>query len=314
MARILSQSFRYNNAFLKTKKFDLSSTKHVDADVDWIIGSANGTMKLVDFDGTVYEPGTAEYDTVYGGSKALWSGQHNLEYFGEKEFMMFDNAFDCTGADAWNSDGAGFVGNSRMLIVEVDEEENTATLVWEYKMGYNTSIYGDADRLPTGNILGSGWPSKGGKGNEGDLDTFDAEIVEVTREDAAVAWRAEIWGNGRRKVEASSPYGWIMYSVERVYKGPIISGTPSCSTDDDSSSDVLTTTVYNSFKLSSTYGGHYTVTSFVGDEVTSGAFDFSAHWRETNLEISLDSGACVDGCTLAITNAVYDNRTATFSC
>ena len=134
MVRILSQSFRYNNAFLKTKKFDLSSTKHVDADVDWIVGSANGTMKLVDFDGTVYEPGTAEYDTVYGGSKALWSGQHNLEYFGEKEFMMFDNAFRCTGADAWNTDGAGFVGDSRMLIVEVDEEENTATLVWEYKM------------------------------------------------------------------------------------------------------------------------------------------------------------------------------------
>merc|ERR1711998_484827 len=308
---ILVQSFRYTNAFLKTQAFALEDMKHVDTDVMWIVGSDNGTMDIVDFDGTVYTPRTEAYNRRWGGAAAPWAGQHNLEYFGENEYMMFDNAFEVTGSEDWNTDGAGFIGDSRMLVVKVDETANTATLDWEYKMGYNTSIYGDADRLPTGNILGCGWPSKGRIKEK----TFDAEIVEVTRETNEVAWRAEIWGNGRRKVETYSPYGWIMYSVERIYTSPIISGGASCTSGTSSSTNTVSMVVYNNFKLSSTYAGYYSIIeTSSGEEITSGSFDFTAHWRETVLDIEIGANDCVQGCEVAITNKVMDNTTTTFSC
>merc|ERR1712196_741433 len=110
----------------------------------------------------------------------LWMGQHNVEYFGEQEYMMFDNAYDPT-TDT-------FVGDSRLLVVRVDEEASTATLVWEYKLGYNSSVFGDNDRLPTGNLLASGWPAKPTA-----TVNYDAQIVEVVRGTGEVAWSAEVY-------------------------------------------------------------------------------------------------------------------------
>ena len=37
--------------------------------------------------------------------------------------------------------------------------EELATLVWELELEDQTCIYGDNDRLPTGNLLASAWPS-----------------------------------------------------------------------------------------------------------------------------------------------------------
>ena len=112
-------------------------------------------------------------------------GQHNVEYFGDHEYMMFDNAYDPSAGT--------FVGDSRLLVVQVDEVAATATVVWEYKLGYNSSVYGDNDRLPTGNLLGSGWP-----GRPTANTTFDAQIVEVVRETGELAWSAEVYGDNRQ--------------------------------------------------------------------------------------------------------------------
>ena len=97
---------------------------------------------------------------------------------------MFDNAYDPTAQV--------FVGDSRLLVVRVNEEASTATLVWEYKLGYNSSVFGDNDRLPTGNLLGSGWPGK-----PTNSTSFDAQIVEVVRETGELAWSAEVYSDIR---------------------------------------------------------------------------------------------------------------------
>ena len=58
--------------------------------------------------------------------------QHNLEYFGEGEYMMFDNNFNSTeSGGSYNFVGDG---QSRLLIVKVDEEASIATLEWEVKL------------------------------------------------------------------------------------------------------------------------------------------------------------------------------------
>ena len=66
------------------------------------------------------------------------------------------------------------VGYSRMLGVRLDPSAKTATLVWEHALGYNSTIFGDADRLPSGNIIGCGFPTSGAL-NDG---TKDGEKVE----------------------------------------------------------------------------------------------------------------------------------------
>lgn len=49
------------------------------------------------------------------------------------QFYMFDNAYH-------EANGTFVSPYSRMLIVEVDNDANTATLVWEYNMGYQVGV------------------------------------------------------------------------------------------------------------------------------------------------------------------------------
>ena len=47
--------------------------------------------------------------------------------------------------------------SSRILVIEYDEATWEAHVVFEYPIGVQMEYYGDADRLPTGNILASLW-------------------------------------------------------------------------------------------------------------------------------------------------------------
>ena len=126
-------SSRYSSSF---HKYDMA----VGANI-WTVGGAAGTLALVDIDGALHPPGSS-----------LFYGQHNAEYFGEGEYMLFDNHFNYSSLDF--VDGA----RSRLVIYEVDEQEQLAREVWELELADRTPIYGDNDRLPTGNLLASSWP------------------------------------------------------------------------------------------------------------------------------------------------------------
>lgn len=58
-------------------------------------------------------------------------------------------------------------------------------------------MFGDADRLPTTNVLGCGWPYA-----PQDVTTFDAEIIEVVKDTGDIAWSTKIYGNSKRLAEA----------------------------------------------------------------------------------------------------------------
>jgi len=305
---IMQVNLKYLGSFLQTERYSMDySEEYVPAYIEWIAGGTEGTLDLVDLDGTKYEVGTEEYESLYGGLSSLWYGAHNLEYFGDNQFHLFDNAY--------YEENSTFAGAySRMLIVEVDTEANTATLVWEYDMGYHSSVYGDNDRLPTTNLLGCGWPFE-----PEDTSTFDAEIIEVVRETGELAWSTRVYGNGRRTEYESSTgggiYGWVMYSVERMYESPIIS-SPSCT--ESSTGATLSLTTFNNFKLSLTYAATYAVTTTDSDgtsvELASGPFEFNAYWKPTELTIDLDGSCGSDGCTVTITNKIGDASSTEFTC
>merc|ERR1711998_757423 len=104
--------------------------------------------------------------------------------------------------------------NSRMLAVRLDGDAKTATLEWEHKLGYNSSIFGDCDRLPTGNMFGCSWPTNG-ELNDGSIAAYDAEVFEVTT-DNEMAWEMKVYGNYAARYnrsvvsDASDPAGGMM--------------------------------------------------------------------------------------------------------
>ena len=78
----------------------------------------------------------------------------------------------------------------------------------------------------------------------------------MVRETGDIAWNMKIWGDGTRSTNSQQIYGWMMYSVERVYEEPIIIN-PSCTTG--SSADTLTFDTFNNFKMASDVAGEMTV-------------------------------------------------------
>jgi hypothetical protein len=76
----------------------------------------------------------------FAGDGATWDGQHGHHVLGPDRIVFFNNgAFQATSATA--------------LEVSLDLEAMTATRVWEYAPGETSRIYGDVQRLDTGNTL-----------------------------------------------------------------------------------------------------------------------------------------------------------------
>ena len=238
---------------------------------------------------------------------------------------MFDNNFDAAR-------GRFHLGGpSRLLVVKVDTDAGTATLDWELKLEDHTPIYGDNDRLPSGNLLASSWPAV--ISVEAEFQ-YDVRMFETTRTAGAtrgseVAWEAFIVGErcaddspnkgseGCVRSDGAVPKGWSMYSVERFYEAPLVANvtcdvrrasTTGASDDDDGGDDdddAWTTTLYftawNVFKQQGLHTGTFKVFDHSengadGDSVAvRGNFGFVAHWRPSVIEVDLSSVAAATG-------------------
>ena len=87
-------------------------------------------------------------------------------------------------------------------------------VVWEYALGYQTMVFGDADRLPSGNVLGVAWPYES---DDATGVTFDMEAFEVVRETGRRAWQLRVYG-GKTADATLWDAGWVSYSIERIYE------------------------------------------------------------------------------------------------
>ena len=247
--------------------------------------------------------------------------QDNLEYFGDGEYMMFDNNFNKTEG-SFNGNGP-----SRLLIVSVDEDAETATLEWELVLEDHTPIYGDNDRLPTGNLLASSWPATI---NANASFQYDVRIFETVRATKQPAWEAFVLGQGCQHPDDGSggcvrstgaiPTGWSMYSVERFYDAPLVWNI-SC----DAARSAATTvhfTAHNVFKQNGPRPGTFRFFA-AGDNgehdaaLLEGWFNFSAYWRETHVSVDISDFASEKGRwngMLSVTNEWGDRTAKAVSC
>lgn len=130
-----------------------------------------------------------------------FAGQHNVEYYGHGEYHLFDDAVvvgfepgNPKNTSTMNCDKARFISNSsRMIIFKIDESARTAQVVWRYATGDRTTVYGDNDRLPSGNLLGASWASAvGPRGDDG--AQYDCRAYEVERATQKRAWEVRVQG------------------------------------------------------------------------------------------------------------------------
>jgi len=254
--RIAIVSSRMTNSIVKVNM----DTK----EIDWIAGGTNGSFDLETLSGEVLEAGNS-----------IFVGQHNAEYFGQDEYLMFDNQYAMGNA-------------SRLLIVEIDEKRAVAKEVWDYQIapypwGF-TPIYGDCDRLPTGNILGSFWPdSLSGEKHQDIL--FETRIVEVERATKKVAWQADVYGGSHcsENICAREYEGWKVYSVERFYTEPLVYEI-ICT------SKMLRFKTQNTFKQNNKYSGRYILKDAnTGDKLSAGHLTWDEHWHATKVHIDVEN-------------------------
>ena len=153
-----------------------------------------------------------------------------------------------------------------------------------------SQIYGDNDRLPSGNMLASMWQS--------DEYTFPwaARVLEIDRETDGVAMQMDVYDDETTST-GKVVSGWYLYSVERFYTKPLVYNI-QCAGDDvtcraasESASEARgerrertgrtrggTVSFYrfdthDTYARSSKYTGKYLVTADDGTE-TRGTFDF----------------------------------------
>ena len=100
-------------------------------------------------------------------------------------------------------------------------------VLWEWSTGGETPIWGDADMLPTNNVVGPSWDQYVDPTATDGISGYHAHIWEVTAE-KEVAWGLHVAGECipayscdpstqerylRRTDDA--PRGWAIYSAER---------------------------------------------------------------------------------------------------
>ena len=151
-------------------------------------------------------------DFTYSPADSQFSDAHDPEFHeDDNTVLMFDNGGYGTGAVG--GDTSQF--RSRAVEYKVDEAAKTLTLNWEfpgsfavpdawYTDNWYTPFWGDADRLPNGNVLvAAGIRSP----------TVESRVFEVTKEAGEVVW------------EFRFPADYGVYRADRVTP-PLVHAIP----------------------------------------------------------------------------------------
>jgi len=266
----------------------LLKVSKMSGSLEWILGGPFSDFVTIDLNGTEY-PAGYEY----------WTHQHNFEWMGSNKFIMFDNGASdpVTGT---------FDHESRFLMIEVDEIAYTATVVWEWSTGEEAPIWGDADLLPNGNVVGPSWNQYVDPTSEDELANYQAHIWEVTSE-KELAWSMHVEGacihafgcnpeSPERYLRRSSeaPMGWAIYSAERFMVAPAVTSiVATASSKKESKSSGVGGTIaieaYMAYRSSTAVEAHAVVTTADGTVLGKAKFELAAMWAATNVEVDIDS-------------------------
>lgn len=244
--------------------------------VDYILGGKHSNVDLVDEYGLVYTAGTKE----------LWKGQHNAEYFGNNEFYMYDNHYSAKKPRDTN--------NSRGLIVKFDENESKASVIWKYDMGFHTEVYGDCDRVANNNIQVTGWVYTYESGAE-----FDFCIREITRHSMKTAWELKVFNQDKSEKPELSYAGWQTYSAERVYDRALIYGI-NCTVSSHQHVDIFFWAL-NRIKENEHSYGDLVVHDESGAEIANRTIVFLPFFEPSPIKVTVHGSSC-DGNYITVRN------------
>jgi len=253
---------------------------------EWTLGGMFGEFNVTDIDGRLYGPHTGH---------GAFTHQHNAEYIGDGKFALFDNGYN-----------GSWVRDSRMLILDVDEANYEAKVTWEWSTGVHAQIFGDADPLPTGNVVGTFWPATVHTTSPDIRESYEASAVEVTR-NGSIAWMLGVKGTHAMepdydRFDGEAPIGWAFYSVERFYTSLLLKNART-----DTSSGVVSFSVYNTHRQQFDLAA--TVVISCGDFSTSDDITILAHWQETAYETTLKR-SITQACDVTVTTEAGDSATA----
>ena len=179
-----------------------------------------------------------------------------------------------------------------------------------YDVGHYSPVYGDADLLPSGNVLGCFWPEVVYQNADPE---YDMRVLEVDRTTNDVAWQMDVFGYCNNTVleggcNSASSQGWNAYSVERFYEKPFLY-TLRCE------DGVVSFLTHNNFKQNNEVAGYYSILNKDAIEVTSGEFKFSKYWRATKVEIDI-TGEVTAGeqYRVTVSNEWGDQRSDSVGC
>jgi hypothetical protein len=219
------------------------------------------------------------YDKHGNEKESLFYHAHAVEPIDSNHFIIFDNDYFNTTRNPEESPGI-----SRMLEVVYDEETMTMNETWSWAApaDYFCEVWGDADRLPNGNRLGT-------FGNP----THPASITEVDPK-GEIVWELAI--------EQEIRGYWGIYSADRFFETPLVELDQtdfSLAPDEDLLLQVRT---WDTFDTRITRDGLLTITED-GKVLKSLDFKFQPHWQETAVNVTISSlGNRSRTLTLSITN------------
>jgi len=190
-------------------------------EIEWTLGGPSSDFVITNFQGQTFHP-----EELQGEDAGSWRHQHKFQHLDDSHFSLFDNH---VLEDRSFANGE----SSRMVILKVDQEARTAEEIFSFDTGDQAVVYGGADVLPSGNVIGCSYPDFVFP-EIPDL-SYHQNIWEVTQ-DGDIAWRASFKGpNPKNVFDTTSPFshrisacdeppiGWVIYNVERFYEKPLIS-------------------------------------------------------------------------------------------
>ena len=87
-----------------------------------------------------------DQSTFTQGDAIHWIGEHGHRDLGNDRFLMFNNGMNPMS-------GERDINTSIVYEIQLDPATNTATRVWQYDAGLQTTVFGDVQRITNGNTL-----------------------------------------------------------------------------------------------------------------------------------------------------------------
>jgi len=206
------------------------------------------------------------FDKQGNEKKSLFYHSHAVEVIGPNQYIIFDNDyFNITRENPRES-----AGISRMIEVVVNEETMTMNETWSWlaPTDYFGEVWGDADRLPNGNRLGTfGVPN------------HPAYITEVDSQDNIV-WELAL---------EQGKWDYLgIYNADRFFEAPLVKVDQTDFTLASDEDLILQVRIWDTFNTRITRKGSLTIEE-KNEVLESVDFEFLPHWQETRINVSIPS-------------------------